>query len=57
VRAAATVRPEEIFPHRLRIASRRSASPDLRPMSASGQKAKYSLGVDVFRFTPESGLN
>jgi hypothetical protein len=21
-----------------------------------GQKAKYSLGVDVFRFTPESGL-
>ena len=22
-----------------------------------GQKAKYSLGVDVFRFTPESGLN
>ena len=24
--------------------------------SAMGQKAKYSLGVDVFRFTPESGL-
>ena len=26
------------------------------PTSATGQKAKYSLGVDVFRFTPESGL-
>jgi hypothetical protein len=25
-------------------------------MSASGQKAKYSLRADVFRFTPESGL-
>src|SRR5258708_24482818 len=25
-------------------------------MSELGQKAKYSLGVDVFRFTPESGL-
>jgi hypothetical protein len=25
-------------------------------MSVLGQKAKYSLGVDVFRFTPESGL-
>ncbi len=25
-------------------------------MSQMGQKAKYSLGVDVFRFTPESGL-
>jgi hypothetical protein len=25
-------------------------------MSLLGQKAKYSLGVDVFRFTPESGL-
>jgi hypothetical protein len=25
-------------------------------MSESGQKAKYSLGVDVFRFSPESGL-
>jgi hypothetical protein len=25
-------------------------------MSEMGQKAKYSLGVDVFRFTPESGL-
>jgi hypothetical protein len=25
-------------------------------MAALGQKAKYSLGVDVFRFTPESGL-
>jgi hypothetical protein len=25
-------------------------------MSEVGQKAKYSLGVDVFRFTPESGL-
>src|SRR5258708_23574122 len=24
--------------------------------SVPGQKAKYSLGVDVFRFTPESGL-
>ncbi len=25
-------------------------------MTASGQKAKYSLGADVFRFSPESGL-
>ena len=25
-------------------------------MSQLGQKAKYSLGVDVFRFAPESGL-
>jgi hypothetical protein len=25
-------------------------------MSELGQKAKYSRGVDVFRFTPESGL-
>jgi hypothetical protein len=25
-------------------------------MSPSGQKAKYSLRADVFRFTPESGL-
>jgi hypothetical protein len=25
-------------------------------MSGWGQKAKYSLGVDVFRFAPESGL-
>jgi hypothetical protein len=24
--------------------------------SAKGQKAKYSLGADVFRFAPESGL-
>jgi hypothetical protein len=24
--------------------------------SLLGQKAKYSLGVDVFRFAPESGL-
>ena len=28
----------------------------LSDMPAMGQKAKYSLGVDVFRFTPESGL-
>jgi hypothetical protein len=26
-------------------------------MSELGQKAKYSLGADVFRFAPESGLN
>src|SRR5258705_13823781 len=26
------------------------------PLSAMGQKAKYSSGADVFRFTPESGL-
>src|SRR5258705_12188973 len=26
------------------------------PMSGLGQKAKYSSGADVFRFTPESGL-
>src|SRR5258707_10471062 len=26
------------------------------PMSEMGPKAKYSLGVDIFRFTPESGL-
>ncbi len=26
-----------------------------RPMSQMGQKAKYSLRADVFRFTPESG--
>jgi hypothetical protein len=25
-------------------------------MSELGQKAKYSLGADVFRFAPESGL-
>ena len=25
-------------------------------MSQMGQKAKYSLRADVFRFTPESGL-
>jgi hypothetical protein len=25
-------------------------------MSLLGQKAKYSLGADVFRFGPESGL-
>jgi hypothetical protein len=25
-------------------------------MSQLGQKAKYSSGADVFRFTPESGL-
>ena len=25
-------------------------------MSLLGQKAKYSLGADVFRFSPESGL-
>src|SRR6478735_6041184 len=25
-------------------------------MSVTGQKAKYSLGADVFRFAPESGL-
>jgi hypothetical protein len=25
-------------------------------MSLAGQKAKYSLGADVFRFAPESGL-
>jgi hypothetical protein len=26
------------------------------PKSVPGQKAKYSLGADVFRFAPESGL-
>jgi hypothetical protein len=28
----------------------------LHAMSELGQKAKYSLGADVFRFAPESGL-
>jgi hypothetical protein len=30
--------------------------PRIEPMSVAGQKAKYSLRADVFRFTPESGL-
>ena len=37
-------------------AVRGGADPALGQLRVQGQKAKYSLGVDVFRFAPESGL-